>query len=207
MPKLTFNPADYAVEQRFYTSKDGTRVPLFLVRKKSVAPAGRPVPTLLYGYGGFEVSLTPAFSAVRMAWLEAGGAFAIANLRGGGEYGKAWHDAGRLANKQNVFDDFIAAGEYLIAQGITPKGGLAIQGGSNGGLLVGAVLNQRPDLFAAANAGSRGDGHAALRPVHRRAVLDRRLWLPGPGSRLPRAARLFALSQHPQPARTIRRCW
>lgn len=151
LPKLTFNPADYAIEQRFYTSKDGTRVPMFLVRKKAVVDAGKAVPTLLYGYGGFDISLTPGFSAVRMAWLEAGGAFALANLRGGGEYGKAWHDAGRLANKQNVFDDFIAAGEYLIAQGITPKGGLSIQGGSNGGLLVGAVLNQRPDLFAAAN--------------------------------------------------------
>ncbi len=151
LPKLTFNPADYVIEQRFYVSKDGTRVPMFLVRKKSVALANQPVPTLLYGYGGFEISLTPAFSATRMAWLEAGGAFAMANLRGGGEYGKAWHDAGRLNNKQNVFDDFIAAGEYLIAQGITPKGGLAIQGGSNGGLLVGAVVNQRPDLFAAAN--------------------------------------------------------
>ncbi|MFO1254281.1 MAG: prolyl oligopeptidase family serine peptidase [Sphingomonadaceae bacterium] len=151
-PKLTFNPDDYLVEQRFYTSKDGTRVPLFLVRKKSVAAAGKAVPTLLYGYGGFEISLTPTFSATRMAWLEAGGAFAMANLRGGGEYGKAWHDAGRLGNKQNVFDDFIAAGEYLIAEGVTPKGGLAVQGGSNGGLLIGAVVNQRPDLFGAANA-------------------------------------------------------
>ena len=151
-PKLTFNPDDYLVEQRFYTSKDGTRVPLFLVRKKSVAAANKAVPTLLYGYGGFDISLTPTFSATRMAWLEAGGAFAMANLRGGGEYGKAWHDAGRLANKQNVFDDFIAAGEYLIAQGITPRDGLAIQGGSNGGLLIGAVVNQRPDLFAAGNA-------------------------------------------------------
>ena len=151
-PKLTFNPDDYQVEQQFYASKDGTRVPMFIVRKKSVAAEGKPVPTLLYGYGGFDVSLTPGFSAVRMAWLEAGGAFAMANLRGGGEYGKAWHDAGRLANKQNVFDDFIAAGEYLIAQGITPSGGLAVQGGSNGGLLIGAVVNQRPDLFAAGNA-------------------------------------------------------
>ncbi|MEN9926839.1 MAG: hypothetical protein RL268_2965, partial [Pseudomonadota bacterium] len=151
-PKLTFNPDDYQVEQQFYASKDGTRVPMFIVRKKSVAAEGKPVPTLLYGYGGFDVSLTPGFSAVRMAWLEAGGAFAMANLRGGGEYGKAWHDAGRLANKQNVFDDFIAAGEYLIDQGITPSGGLAVQGGSNGGLLIGAVVNQRPDLFAAGNA-------------------------------------------------------
>lgn len=151
-PKLTFDPADFQVEQRFYASKDGTQVPMFIVRKKGVVTAGKPVPTLLYGYGGFDISLTPGFSAVRMAWLEAGGAFVMANLRGGGEYGKAWHDAGRLNNKQNVFDDFIAAGEYLIAQGIAPKGGLAIQGGSNGGLLVGAVINQRPDLFAAGNA-------------------------------------------------------
>ena len=151
-PKLTFDPSNYVIEQRFYPSKDGTRIPLFLVRRKDVAAANKPVPTLLYGYGGFDISLTPGFSATRMAWLEAGGAFAMANLRGGGEYGKAWHDAGRLANKQNVFDDFIAAGEYLIAQGITAKGGLAAQGGSNGGLLVGAVVNQRPDLFAAANA-------------------------------------------------------
>ncbi|MCC6828409.1 MAG: S9 family peptidase [Novosphingobium sp.] len=150
-PKLRFDPRDYDVDQQFYSSKDGTRVPMFIVRRKSVAAAGKAVPTLLYGYGGFDVSLTPGFSAVRMAWLEAGGAFALANLRGGGEYGRDWHDAGRGANKQNVFDDFIAAGEYLIGQGITPKRGLAIQGGSNGGLLVAAVVNQRPDLFAAAN--------------------------------------------------------
>ena len=151
-PKLTFDPNNYVIEQRFYPSKDGTKIPLFLVRRKDVAMANKPVPTLLYGYGGFDISLTPGFSATRMAWLEAGGAFAMANLRGGGEYGKAWHDAGRLNNKQNVFDDFIAAGEYLIAQGVTPKGGLAVQGGSNGGLLIGAVVNQRPDLFAAGNA-------------------------------------------------------
>jgi prolyl oligopeptidase len=148
-PQLGFDPRDYDVDQRFYPSKDGTRVPMFVVRKKGVSG---PMPTLLYGYGGFDVALTPTFSAVRMAWLEAGGAFVMANLRGGGEYGRDWHDGGRRANKQNVFDDFIAAGEFLIAQGITPEGGLAIQGGSNGGLLVGAVVNQRPDLFAAANA-------------------------------------------------------
>ena len=150
-PSLAFDPGAFVVEQRFYTSKDGTRVPLFLVRSKAVAAAGKPVPTLLYGYGGFDVSLTPAFASSRLAWLEAGGAFAMANVRGGGEYGRAWHDGGRLANKQNVFDDFIAAAEYLQAEGITTPRQLAIQGGSNGGLLVGAVVNQRPDLFAAAN--------------------------------------------------------
>ena len=151
-PALNFDPREYDVDQRFFASKDGTRVPMFVVRKKAIAAAGRPVPTLLYGYGGFDVSLTPGFSSARMAWLEAGGAFALANLRGGGEYGREWHEAGRLHAKQNVFDDFIAAGEYLIREGIAARGGLAIQGGSNGGLLVGAVVNQRPELFAAANA-------------------------------------------------------
>jgi prolyl oligopeptidase len=147
-PKLAFNPDDYKVEQRFYTSKDGTRVPMFIVRKASVTG---PAPTLLYGYGGFDISLTPAFSATRLAWLEKGGVYVVANLRGGGEYGKAWHDAGKLAHKQNVFDDFIAAGEYLKANGIAAPKGLAVEGGSNGGLLVGAVVNQRPDLFDAAH--------------------------------------------------------
>ncbi|WP_344707683.1 prolyl oligopeptidase family serine peptidase [Sphingomonas swuensis] len=146
-PKLLFNPDDFAVEQRFFASKDGTRVPMFIVRKKGLTG---PAPTLLYAYGGFNASMTPSFSATRLAWLEQGGTYVLANIRGGGEYGKAWHDAGRLANKQNVFDDFIGAGEALIATGVTPKGGLAVQGGSNGGLLIGAVVNQRPDLFAAA---------------------------------------------------------
>ena len=147
-PKVAFNPDDYSVEQRFYASKDGTKVPMFIVRKKGMTG---PAPTLLYAYGGFNVSLTPGYSPTRMAWLEAGGTYVMANLRGGGEYGKAWHDAGRLANKQNVFDDFIAAGEYLKANGLTGQDQLAIEGGSNGGLLIGAVVNQRPDLFAAAH--------------------------------------------------------
>ncbi|RKF21898.1 S9 family peptidase [Altericroceibacterium spongiae] len=150
-PNLAFDPDDYKVEQRFYSSKDGTQVPIFIIRRNDIAQSGRAVPTLLYGYGGFDISITPFYSPANMAWMQAGGAFAVANIRGGGEYGKAWHDGGRLANKQNVFDDFIAAGDYLKSEGIATPDGLAIQGRSNGGLLIGAVTNQRPDLFAAGN--------------------------------------------------------
>jgi prolyl oligopeptidase len=138
-----------AVEQRFFTSKDGTRVPMFIVRRKDVTG---PAPTLLNAYGGYGLIDPPGFAPDKLAWVEQGGVFAVAYIRGGGEYGRAWHEAGRRANKQNVFDDFIAAGEYLKAQGITTTGGLAIQGASNGGLLIGAVVNQRPDLFEAALA-------------------------------------------------------
>ncbi|CAH0496328.1 Prolyl endopeptidase [Novosphingobium sp. CECT 9465] len=147
-PKLTFDPARFETRQVFYASKDGTKIPMFVVRRKDLTG---PVPTILYGYGGFNISVLPGFSAARMAWLEAGGAYAVANIRGGGEYGEAWHLGGKGATKQNVFDDFIAAGEWLKANGITSSDGLAVEGGSNGGLLVGAVVNQRPDLFAAAH--------------------------------------------------------
>jgi prolyl oligopeptidase len=147
--KVGFNPADYTVSQIFYTSKDGTRVPMFVAHRKDL-DLSKSHPTLLYSYGGFNISQTPGFSVSRLVWMEMGGVFALANIRGGGEYGAAWHDGGRLLNKQNVFDDFIAAGEALVAKGLTTPQQLAIQGGSNGGLLVGAVTNQRPDLFAAA---------------------------------------------------------
>lgn len=148
-PALKFNPDDYQTRQVFYTSKDGTRVPMFLTHRKDWKPDGK-TPTLLYGYGGFDISLTPSFSVMNLVWLEMGGLYAVPNLRGGGEYGRKWHEAGMLANKQNVFDDFIAAAEWLIAQGYTCPEKLAIRGGSNGGLLVGAVMTQRPDLFGAA---------------------------------------------------------
>ena len=138
----------YQVTQQWFRSKDGTRVPLFIVHRPDVALDGSN-PTYLTGYGGFNLSLTPAFSALATTWLEAGGVFALANMRGGGEFGEAWHQAGMLANKQNVFDDFIAAAEHLIAAGYTSSARLAIGGGSNGGLLVGAVSNQRPELFGA----------------------------------------------------------
>lgn len=149
--ELEFDAAPYVSRQVFATSKDGTRVPVFLVHRRDLEPDGDS-PTLLYGYGGFNISLTPAFSVSRLAWLERGGVLAIANLRGGGEYGRSWHEAGTLERKQNVFDDFFAAAELLIEEGVTRPERLAIQGGSNGGLLVGACLTQRPELFGAVHA-------------------------------------------------------
>ncbi len=146
---VDFNLDDYVVEQKFYTSKDGTRVPMFITRPKALRLDGQN-PVLLYGYGGFDVSLTPSFSTTRAAWLEMGGVYVVANLRGGGEYGQAWYKAGTKLQKQNVFDDFIAAAEYLIDNRYTSPEKLAIQGGSNGGLLVGAAMTQRPELFAVA---------------------------------------------------------
>ncbi|MCS6916079.1 MAG: prolyl oligopeptidase family serine peptidase [Chitinophagales bacterium] len=151
-PEVRFNPDQYETKQIFYSSKDGTRVPMFIVYKKGLKRNGRN-PTLLYGYGGFNIALTPSFSPTRMALLEQGAVFALANLRGGSEYGEAWHEAGMLLKKQNVFDDFIAAAEYLIRERYTSRDYLAIIGRSNGGLLVGAVINQRPDLFQVAFPG------------------------------------------------------
>jgi prolyl oligopeptidase len=146
---VKFNPADYEVKQVFYASYDGTRIPMFIFYKKGIKLDGSN-PTILYGYGGFNISLTPGFSVSRLVWLEMGGVYAIPNLRGGGEYGEEWHKAGTKLDKQNVFDDFIAAAEFLIAYKYTIPKKLAISGGSNGGLLVGATLNQRPELFGAA---------------------------------------------------------
>ena len=150
-PRVAFDAGAFVTKQVFVQSKDGTRVPLFISHRKDLPPG--PAPTLLYGYGGFAIPVTPTFSVPNLVWMERGGVYAQASLRGGSEYGEAWHEAGMLANKQNVFDDFIAAAEHLVRAQVTTPGQLAARGRSNGGLLVGAVVNQRPDLFGAANAG------------------------------------------------------
>ncbi|MCC5981173.1 MAG: S9 family peptidase [Oceanicaulis sp.] len=149
---LTFDPDDYEVSQVFYESTGGVQVPMYVVHHRDVTPNGER-PVLLYGYGGFNIPMTPGFSVPRLQWMEMGGVFALANIRGGSEYGRDWHDGGRLASKQNVYDDFINAAEHLIEMGWTSPANIAIEGRSNGGLLVGAVANQRPDLFAAALPG------------------------------------------------------
>jgi len=149
VPKIAFDPTPYVTEQVWTTSKDGTRIPVFLVHRKNM-PRDGSTPTILYGYGGFNISITPSFSSAVALWLQMGGAYAVVTLRGGGEYGDAWHDAGRLANKQHVFDDYIAAAQMLIDQHITSTPKLAANGGSNGGLLVGAAITERPDLWGAA---------------------------------------------------------
>ncbi|MEM8546265.1 MAG: prolyl oligopeptidase family serine peptidase, partial [Cyanobacteria bacterium P01_H01_bin.119] len=148
-PQVGFDPSAYLTTQMFYPSRDGTRIPMFITHRRDLELDGSN-PLLLYGYGGFGISLSPAFSVSNLVWLEMGGVYAVPNLRGGGEYGEDWHQAGTKLNKQNVFDDFIAAAEWLIEQGYTCSNKLAIAGGSNGGLLVGACMTQRPDLFAAA---------------------------------------------------------
>jgi prolyl oligopeptidase len=148
-PAVNFNPEDYVTQQVFYAGKDSTKIPMYIIYKKGTALDGRN-PTLLYGYGGFDISLTPRFSSLGMEWLEHGGIYAQPNLRGGGEYGEKWHMAGTLMHKQNVFDDFISAAEFLIGHNYTSTPYLAIEGGSNGGLLVGATMTQRPDLMRVA---------------------------------------------------------
>jgi len=148
-PKVDFDPAAYETNQIFYHSKDGTRVPMFITHRRGLTLDGSN-PTLLYAYGGFDISITPTFSVMNLVWMEQGGVYAVPNLRGGGEYGRAWHEAGMKDQKQNVFDDFIAAGQWLVANRYTRPEKLAIRGGSNGGLLVGAVMTQRPELFGAA---------------------------------------------------------
>jgi prolyl oligopeptidase len=148
-PQIRFDASEFASEQVFYTSKDGTRVPMIVTWKKGT-PRDGSAPAILYGYGGFDISLTPAFSSAVLVWLEMGGIYAVANLRGGGEYGQRWHQGGVKANKQNTFDDFVAAAEFLIDEKWTSTPKLAIHGGSNGGLLVGACMTQRPELFGAA---------------------------------------------------------
>ena len=148
-PAIAFDANNYESKQVFYNSKDGTKVPMMITYKKGIKLNGKN-PILLYGYGGFNVSLMPTFSVANAVWMELGGVYAVPNLRGGGEYGKQWHDAGTKMQKQNVFDDFIAAAEYLINQKYTSPEYLAIKGGSNGGLLIGATMLQRPELFKVA---------------------------------------------------------
>lgn len=175
-PDVKFNPLPYETRQVFYTSKDGTRVPMFIVAKKGIKLDGSH-PTVLYGYGGFNISLTPSFSPMLPVWLELGGVYAVANIRGGGEYGETWHRAGMLGNKQNVFDDFAWAAKYLISEGYTSSKHLGIQGYSNGGLLTGASITQHPELFGAAYI-----GHGVLDMLRYQRFSGGALWAPEYGT-------------------------
>jgi prolyl oligopeptidase len=164
-PDVVFDPQDYVTKQVFYASKDGTRIPLFISHRKDLQIDGN-TPTYLYGYGGFNIPLPVSFSVPNLVWMEMGGIYAQAHLRGGGEYGRAWHEAGMKHNKQNVFDDFIAAAEYLISEGYTRRERLVIGGRSNGGLLIGACMTQRPDLFGVCLPNVGRYGHVALSQIH-----------------------------------------
>ena len=174
-PNIDFKSDEYESKQVFYNSKDGTKVPMIITYKKGIELNGKN-PTLLYGYGGFNISLTPAFNIVNAIWLEQGGIYAVPNLRGGGEYGKEWHKAGTQMQKQNVFDDFIAAAEYLIENKYTSPEYLAIRGASNGGLLVGATMTQRPRSYEGRSTCRRRSGYATLSYLYRRCGLGIRLW-------------------------------
>jgi prolyl oligopeptidase len=175
-PSIPVKSEDFEVKQVWYTSKDSTKVPMFLLYRRGLKPDGAR-PTLLTGYGGFNSSSTPGFSALGALWAERGGVYALANLRGGGEFGEEWHKAGMLEKKQNVFDDFIAAAQWLVAQGYTKPSRLAIRGGSNGGLLVGAALTQRPDLFQAVVC-----NYPLLDMIRYQKFLLARLWVSEYGS-------------------------
>jgi prolyl oligopeptidase len=195
-PKVAFNSGDYETKQIFYQSKDGARVPMFITAKKGLKLDGEN-PVYLYGYGGFDISITPTFSTTMAAWLEMGGVYCVATLRGGGEYGEEWHQAGMKLKKQNVFDDFIGAAEWLIAENhYTQPAKLVIGGRSNGGLLIGACLTQRPDLYGVGPAGGRCHGHAALSKIHHRLGVDFRLRVVGRPGRVQGALRVFAPAQH-----------
>ncbi len=195
-PKVDFDSAAYETRQIFFNSKDGTRVPMFITHKKGLKMDGRN-PTYLYGYGGFNISLTPSFSVAIAAWLEMGGVYALPNLRGGGEYGEAWHKAGTMLQKQNVFDDFIGAAEYLIAQKITSPARLAIGGGSNGGTPGRRLHDPATGPVRRRPPGRRGHGHAALPQVHHRLGVDERLRQQRERGRIHGPARLLAVPQPP----------
>ena len=191
-PKVDFDSSLYETKQVFYNSKDGTRVPMFLTYKKGLKLDGEN-PTLLYAYGGFDISLTPSFSVPNLVWLEMGGIYAQPNLRGGGEYGEDWHLAGTKAKKQNVFDDFIAAAEWLISNKYTSTPKLAIQGGRNGGLLIGAV-NTTAGSFQGCLSTGWCNGYAAVSEIHDRLGVDFGLWIVGQCRRFQGFVRLFSIA-------------